>query len=114
MQKTQVKCVLRCPYNCCRLCLGVRRGSASELPLTGLRTLLYIGQDETLRYMLDNTTECTQAQRVDASAHTTGHLLLKSDLFFVWLFRFHVHMWPVCRLWCEQLTLLKRPKLIEN
>lgn len=53
--KNIVKCVFRPTHSCCRLCVGVRRGGTSELPLTGLRTLLYIGQDDAVYYMVVNT-----------------------------------------------------------
>lgn len=58
--KNIVNCVFRQTYSCCRLCVGVSRGGTSELPLTGLRTLLYIGQNDALYDMLVNTTDCTQ------------------------------------------------------
>lgn len=54
--KNIVNCVFRQTYSCCRLCVGVSRGGTSELPLTGLRTLLYIGQNDALYDMLVNTT----------------------------------------------------------
>lgn len=67
------KHVFRPTHSCCRLCVGVRRGGTSELPLTGLRTLLCIGQDDAHYYMLVNARLCTAQRRISFSKMTAKY-----------------------------------------